>query len=108
MGELRKHQLLETRVRCYAIRHERLTCNPPDDAASTAAAATAAALSGIDGSSSGRRSPSGEPDVKCPDQVFFQCHSMRLQHPDDELGGNMLLVIPQVCVCVCTARSGRT
>lgn len=25
IGELRKHQLLETRVRCYALRHERLT-----------------------------------------------------------------------------------
>ncbi|CAN0058338.1 unnamed protein product, partial [Ectocarpus sp. 12 AP-2014] len=56
VGELRKHQLLETRVRCYALRHERLTM---------------------------------------PDQVFFQSHSMRLQHPDDELGGNLLLVLPQ-------------
>ena len=100
MGELRKHQLLEIRVRCYAIRHERLTCNSPDEPGNAAATAAAAApLSGIDGSTSGGASPPGEPDAKCPDQVFFQCHSMRLQHPDDELGGNMLLVIPQVGVC---------
>lgn len=32
VGELRKHQLLETRVRCYALRHERITL--PEDAKS--------------------------------------------------------------------------
>lgn len=28
VGELRKHQLLETRVRCYALRHERIAPPP--------------------------------------------------------------------------------
>ncbi|CAN0450442.1 unnamed protein product, partial [Scytosiphon promiscuus] len=64
VGELRKHQLLEIRVRCYALRHERLNCNP----------------------------------AKMPEQVFFQSHAMRLQHPDDELGANLLLVLPQTVV----------
>ncbi|CAM9948769.1 unnamed protein product, partial [Laminaria digitata] len=102
VGELRKHQLLETRVRCYAIRHERLTCNSPEEAGNAAAATTTtatASTSGLDGSASGGGSLPGEPETKgSPDQVFFQCHSMRLQHPDDELGGNMLLVIPQMVV----------
>jgi hypothetical protein len=30
----------------------------------------------------------------------LQTHVMRLQHPDDELGGSLLLVLPQVCACM--------
>lgn len=103
-------------MRCYALRHERLTRN------AAAAAATSngiggdlrrgdAGVAGPDtrkdslaglgsgGSGIGGGSGSGFPvevNEGMPDQVFFQSHNMRLQHPDDELGGNLLLVLPQV------------
>lgn len=57
--EMRKHQLIEAHVRCYAIRHDR----GPD----------------------GRYS-------------YFQSYPMRLQHPDDELGGMLLMALPSVVV----------
>ncbi|KAG5190242.1 inward rectifier potassium channel-domain-containing protein [Tribonema minus] len=69
VGELRKHQLLETKVRCYAVRHHRTL---PIDAAGC-----------LD-------------DANPPETVHYQTHNMRLQHPDDELGGALLLVLPQV------------
>ena len=94
IGELRKHQLLEVRVRCYALRHERLaptTSNPK---------AKPNGGGGGDGSAL-------DHGAERQQQVCFQCHHMRLQHPDDELGGNLLLVLPQVCVlCVCVAGKG--
>ncbi|CAN0337029.1 unnamed protein product, partial [Discosporangium mesarthrocarpum] len=67
VGELRKHQLLEAHVRCYALKHEKLRT-------------------------------SGDKSCETPDSVFFQCHNMRLQHPDDELGAPLLLVVPQTVV----------
>ncbi|CAM9642783.1 unnamed protein product [Ascophyllum nodosum] len=85
IGELRKHQLLEVRVRCYALRHERLaptTSNPK---------AKPNGGGGGDGSAL-------DHGVERQQQVYFQCHNMRLQHPDDELGGNLLLVLPQTVV----------
>jgi len=53
---LRKHQVLEAKVRLYCIRH-----------------------------------------VLQPDgtMTYFQCCAMRLEHPDDELGGSLLLTLPQ-------------
>ncbi|CAM9267867.1 unnamed protein product [Ectocarpus sp. 8 AP-2014] len=113
VGELRKHQLLETRVRCYALRHERLTYNPcgnsynntgSTEASGFGARSTSVSsnigLSGLGVSSSASGSTTtttsaAELAARMPDQVFFQSHSMRLQHPDDELGGNLLLVLPQ-------------
>ncbi|CAN0196479.1 unnamed protein product, partial [Ectocarpus sp. 13 AM-2016] len=113
VGELRKHQLLETRVRCYALRHERLTYNPcgnntnnlgSSEASGFGARSTSVSsnigLSGLGVSSSASGSTTtttsaAELAARMPDQVFFQSHSMRLQHPDDELGGNLLLVLPQ-------------
>ncbi|CAM9659452.1 unnamed protein product, partial [Ectocarpus fasciculatus] len=112
VGELRKHQLLETRVRCYALRHERLTYNPCGNNANNIGSGEASGfgarstsvssnigLSGLGVSSSASGSTTAtsaaELAAKMPDQVFFQSHSMRLQHPDDELGGNLLLVLPQ-------------
>ncbi|CAM9642852.1 unnamed protein product [Ascophyllum nodosum] len=85
IGELRKHQLLEVRVRCYALRHERLaptTSNPK---------AKPNGGGGGDGSAL-------DHGAERQQQVCFQCHHMRLQHPDDELGGNLLLVLPQTVV----------
>ncbi|CAN0068669.1 unnamed protein product, partial [Sphacelaria rigidula] len=90
VGELRKHQLLETRVRCYALRHERVAQPHPRPPPSAKAAENGDLEAG------GISSASLE--AKLPDQVFFQCHNMRLQHPDDELGGNLLLVLPQTVV----------
>lgn len=40
MGELRKHQLLETRVRCYALRHERMPPPPEESGEKNGAPAT--------------------------------------------------------------------
>lgn len=112
VGELRKHQLLETRVRCYALRHERLTSRTVEECkrAATAAAATAAtglspmngptpSMNNLDISRAG--STSEELAANQPEQVSFQSHSMRLQHPDDEIGGNLLLVTPQVGMVPC-------
>ncbi|CAN0248728.1 unnamed protein product, partial [Scytosiphon promiscuus] len=124
VGELRKHQLLETRVRCYALRHERLHCNTSNSGSGENNGSTSArpalfnrsstvSNSGIGYSSTGLSGGGGEGiglsgmgsrvspaelAEKMPDQVFFQSHSMRLQHPDDELGGNLLLVLPQTVV----------
>ncbi len=71
VGELRKHQLLEAHVRCYAIRHDRTL--PMD--------------------SNGKLKESCKPET-----VHYQTHCMRLQHPNDELGSQLLLVIPQLVV----------
>eukprot|EP00941_MAST-03F_sp_MAST-3F-sp1_P004519 g4519.t1 len=57
--EMRKHQLVEGHVRCYAIRD----------------------VENVNGK-----------------KTFFQQHMMRLQHPDDELGGCLLLALPSVVV----------
>lgn len=59
VGELRKHQLIEAHVRCYAIRHV------------------------ID---------------KMGNPIHFQTFTMRLMHPDDELGSMLFLPIPQLVV----------
>ncbi len=71
VGELRKHQLLEAHIRCYAIRHDRTL--PLDQ--------------------------TGKIKESCkPETVHYQTHCMRLQHPNDELGSPLLLVIPQIVV----------
>ena len=57
--EMRKHQLTEAHVRCYAIRSD-----------TTAEG----------------------------DMVHFQSYPMRLQHPDDDLGGMILMALPSVVV----------
>ncbi|CAM9247273.1 unnamed protein product, partial [Phaeothamnion confervicola] len=77
VGDLRKHQLLDAHVRCYVIRHDRLL-------------PAASAPPGVDPEVFLRGQESGGPRT-----VFFQTHNMRLQHPDDELGSAMLLVLPQ-------------
>jgi len=69
--ELRKHQLVEAHVRCYCIRHNR-------------------DIVGVGGNGG---------QVRCH-TTHFQSFTMRLQHPDDELGGLLLLSLP----CVVTHR----
>ena len=104
-------------MRCYALRHERLNYDPAGIGSSgnSGATATTVGMGGSRGSFSsgmgmsrtsslGRSNSVGmaagvssaELAEKMPDQVFFQSHRMRLQHPDDELGGDLLLVLPQV------------
>lgn len=75
--ELRKHQLVEAHVRCYAVRHHR-------DVALSASHGPGAAADREAG-----------PKVVC-DTTFFQSYLMRLQHPDDELGAALLLSLPSV------------
>jgi len=58
--ELRKHQLVEAHVRCYAIRRDR-----------------------------------DEEDGRV---IHFQNFFMRLTHPNDELGGNLLMTLPSLVV----------
>jgi len=53
--DMRKHQILETHIRLYAIRH----CQR------------------------GNRT------------AYFQSHTMRIEHPDDELGATLVLALPQ-------------
>src|SRR5687767_10651685 len=37
-------------------------------------------------------------DVEFGQHYYFQSHPMRIQHPDDDLGGMMLLALPSVVV----------
>ncbi|CAM9709886.1 unnamed protein product [Scytosiphon promiscuus] len=120
VGELRKHQLLEIRVRCYALRHERLNCNPVGTScppgnggnngtvnnwgdgfgprSTSVSSSIGFSGSGVSTSGAGAAVTPAELEAKMPEQVFFQSHAMRLQHPDDELGANLLLVLPQTVV----------
>lgn len=71
--ELRKHQLTEAHVRCYAL------CSPvePTD-------------------ERGGENHSDENDIG--NAVNVRQYPMRLVHPDDELGGTLLLALPSVVV----------
>lgn len=65
---MRRRALLESHIRLYAIRHL--------EAPKTPTLMT----------NSGQRN------------VYFQTHHMRLQHPNDELGGYLLLNLPNIIV----------
>lgn len=76
--ELRKHQLVEAHVRVYVIKHE----------VDPLIAQTNSQLKKND-------------DGKHDEQKFmsyFQTCTMRLSHPNDELGGMLLLCLPQLIV----------
>eukprot|EP00946_MAST-07B_sp_MAST-7B-sp1_P003694 g3694.t1 len=83
--EMRKHQLIEAHVRCYAFLRKSA---PPSD--------------GVVGAKTGHPSD----DQSCEAQQVagmaprgrrrFMTKTMRLQHPDDELGGMLLLAVPQI------------
>jgi potassium inwardly-rectifying channel subfamily J len=72
--ELRKHQLVEAHVRLYVIKHE---VEPKQNMSS----------SSIPIITDNNNSTS-----------YFQTCSMRLNHPNDELGGMLLLCLPQLIV----------
>lgn len=75
--ELRKHQLVEAHVRVYVIKHE------------------------IDPVISQTSSYSKKNDIDTIEEKYtsyFQTCTMRLSHPNDELGGMLLLCLPQLIV----------
>jgi hypothetical protein len=73
--EMRKHQLIEAHVRCYAFLRKRVA-GP---------------------SGGGNAATSGEQKhQQRPQRRQFMTKTMRLQHPDDELGGMLLLAVPQI------------
>ena len=99
--ELRKHELIEAQVRLYTIRKD--VAPPPDasdgagtgpDATGTAAAAAAAAGGGNgDGRSNGTKTRGDGDGV-----THFQTCKMRLSFPNDELGGLLIMCLPQIVV----------
>ena len=92
--ELRKHQLIEAQVRLYVIRRD---IDPPVEA-------DADEKTSIDGSSNSKQfrsldpSESALPSQKEPVITNFQTCKMRLNYPDDELGGMLIMCLPQVVV----------
>eukprot|EP00049_Salpingoeca_infusionum_P025520 m.19897 g.19897 ORF g.19897 m.19897 type:complete len:464 (-) comp8095_c0_seq1:253-1644(-) len=112
VGELKKHQLLESHVRMYAVQHSEAAVNPPDSNAgsvfkpfpSTIAPSSSSESESddADGHDVPLRSASST-SALLEDQtkfvpVYFQTHLMRVQHPNDELGGMLLLAMPNVVV----------
>mmetsp|Transcript_26639 Transcript_26639/g.41353 ORF Transcript_26639/g.41353 Transcript_26639/m.41353 type:complete len:493 (+) Transcript_26639:126-1604(+) len=79
--ELRKHQLVEAHVRVYCVRHEREHKESND----------------VEMRKESSLSNDVEEEVE-PDTCYFQTHAMRLQHPDDALGGFLLMALPNVVV----------
>ena len=73
--EMRKHQLIEAHVRCYAFLRKRASPRtyPGGDSV-----------------------PHSEEKNEAQPHRHFMTKTMRLQHPDDELGGMLLLAVPQV------------
>lgn len=98
--ELRKHQIVEAHIRLYAIRHEvepgiennDLRCSSDDGSDDSEAEAVddESLLSGSYQSQSSTQ--------KKKHRVFMQTSAMRLNHPNDELNGMLLLMLPQVIV----------
>jgi hypothetical protein len=80
--ELRKHQLVEAHIRLYVVKRE------------------------VDPSFHIQNAAYGQSDVNqrvvnnrvAKPYVFVQTCTMRLNHPNDELGGMLLLMVPQVVV----------
>jgi uncharacterized membrane protein YgcG len=78
--EMRKHQLIEAHVRCYAFLRPLSTGG---------GSGSGSGGSGSGGGGSGSGSGSGK-------RRKFITKTMRLEHPDDELGGLILLAAPQI------------
>lgn len=92
--ELRKHQLIEAQVRLYAIRRD---IDPPvekdsDEKISLDENLSSKSFQPLDQSES---SPHSQ---KEPVITNFQTCKMRLNYPDDELGGMLIMCLPQVVV----------
>lgn len=98
--ELRKHQLTEAHVRCYAI------ISPggrePDDDAGPDVRPASAGTGGLGGSSSSLdtnlfRRQTSENDFAGNAVNVRQC-PMRLIHPNDDVGASLLLALPSLVV----------
>ena len=92
--ELRKHQLIEAQVRLYVIRRD---IDPPverdsDDKFSVDDISNSKPCQPLD------QSDSALPLLKEPVITNFQTCKMRLNYPDDELGGMLIMCLPQVVV----------
>lgn len=92
--ELRKHQLIEAQVRLYVIRRD---IDPPverdsDDKFSVDDISNSKPCQPLD------QSDSVLPLLKEPVITNFQTCKMRLNYPDDELGGMLIMCLPQVVV----------
>jgi potassium inwardly-rectifying channel subfamily J len=87
--ELRKHQLIEAQVRLYVIKKD---IDPPD-----INEFDREAKDDIDNGSSSPKSTGGKMDVKKSITNFQTC-KMRLNFPNDELGGMLIMCLPQVVV----------
>ncbi|EGD80687.1 hypothetical protein PTSG_01277 [Salpingoeca rosetta] len=77
--DLKKYALVEAHVRMYAIRHRTVSSGGRAVPRSSGPARTI--------------SSSSSPPLD-PTHVWFQSHAMRLTHPNDELGGMLLLSLP--------------
>ena len=88
LSELRKHQLVEAHVRVYCVRHEREGKN----VVSRETDEDDQVFDDMEESNA----PTGDRyDVET---AHFQTHNVRLQHPDDELGANLLMALPNIVV----------
>lgn len=126
--ELRKHQLNEAHVRVYAVKQERdpghalreekngvadhihlsaLSASIPSTSTPSTSTPSTYALPPALITPRSKRSTypipptssiSQPPDVVQHDMSNFQTCSMRLNHPNDELGGMLLLCLPQLVV----------
>lgn len=90
--ELRKHQLIEAQVRLYVIRKD---IDPPDESEFDSELRDNIA----DGSPivSGEKSSGGKSNLRKTVTNFQTC-KMRLNFPNDELGGMLIMCLPQVVV----------
>lgn len=85
--ELRKHQLVEAHVRLYMVKREN------DGHATETKSAKLRSLVG-----GAQTKQKEKQNTTKPIETYIQTCSMRLNHPNDELGGMLLLMMPQVVV----------
>jgi hypothetical protein len=92
MGELMKRHLMECHVRVYCIRHVRCKVGQPKTSTTPV------------GVPPPPPSPPSQDTSSDEDSSFeietnhFQVHNMRLQNPNDDLGGMLLMVLPSMIV----------
>ena len=93
--ELRKHQLIEAQVRLYVIRRD---IDPPIENLDESGESSGAENDFQKHSPSDGFSKNGFHESKEPMTTNFQTCKMRLNYPDDELGGMLIMCLPQVIV----------